>query len=49
LSEKLPNLSGKEIIKTLAKIGFVPVRQKAAMYSYGILMEDELLFPCIMK
>jgi len=30
LSEKLPVLSGKEIIKALAKIGFVPVRQKGS-------------------
>jgi len=30
LSEKLPVLSGKEIIKALAKLGFVPVRQKGS-------------------
>jgi len=30
LSEKLPVLSGKEIIKALAKIGFVPARQKGS-------------------
>jgi len=30
LSKKLPILSGKEIIKALAKIGFVPVRQKGS-------------------
>jgi len=30
LSEKLPVLSGKEIIKALAKVGFVAVRQKAS-------------------
>jgi predicted RNA binding protein YcfA (HicA-like mRNA interferase family) len=30
LSEKLPLLSGREIIKALAKIGFVPVRQRGS-------------------
>jgi predicted RNA binding protein YcfA (HicA-like mRNA interferase family) len=30
LSEKLPILSGKEIIKALSKVGFVPVRQKGS-------------------
>jgi predicted RNA binding protein YcfA (HicA-like mRNA interferase family) len=30
LSEKLPVLSGKEIIKALRKLGFVPVRQKGS-------------------
>jgi predicted RNA binding protein YcfA (HicA-like mRNA interferase family) len=30
LSERLPILSGKEIIKALAKVGFVPVRQKGS-------------------
>jgi predicted RNA binding protein YcfA (HicA-like mRNA interferase family) len=30
LSEKLPILSGKEIIKALNKIGFVPVRQRGS-------------------
>jgi len=30
LSEKLPVLSGREIIKALSKIGFVPVRQKGS-------------------
>ena len=30
MSKKLPILSGKEIIKALAKIGFVPVRQKGS-------------------
>jgi len=30
LSEKLPVLSGREIIKALAKIGFIPVRQKGS-------------------
>jgi predicted RNA binding protein YcfA (HicA-like mRNA interferase family) len=30
LSEKLPVLSGKEIIKALAKVGFVPIRQKGS-------------------
>ena len=30
MSEKLPVLSGREIIKALAKIGFVPVRQKGS-------------------
>jgi predicted RNA binding protein YcfA (HicA-like mRNA interferase family) len=30
LSEKLPVLSGREIIKALNKIGFVPVRQKGS-------------------
>jgi len=30
LSEKLPVLSGEEIIKALAKIGFAPVRQKGS-------------------
>jgi predicted RNA binding protein YcfA (HicA-like mRNA interferase family) len=30
LSKKLPILSGKEIIKALAKEGFVPVRQKGS-------------------
>lgn len=28
--QKLPRLSGKEVIKVLAKIGFVPVRQKGS-------------------
>ena len=30
MSEKLPVLSGREIIKALAKIGFIPVRQKGS-------------------
>ena len=30
MSERLPVLSGKEIIKALAKVGFVPVRQKGS-------------------
>jgi len=30
LSEKLPILSGKEIIKALSKVGFVPLRQKGS-------------------
>jgi predicted RNA binding protein YcfA (HicA-like mRNA interferase family) len=30
LSERLPVLSGREIIKALAKVGFVPVRQKGS-------------------
>jgi predicted RNA binding protein YcfA (HicA-like mRNA interferase family) len=30
LSEKLPVLSGREIIKALTKIGFVPIRQKGS-------------------
>jgi predicted RNA binding protein YcfA (HicA-like mRNA interferase family) len=30
LSERLPVLSGKEIIKALAKVGFVAVRQKGS-------------------
>jgi len=30
LSKRLPILSGKEIIKALAKVGFVPVRQKGS-------------------
>jgi predicted RNA binding protein YcfA (HicA-like mRNA interferase family) len=30
LSERLPVLSGREIIKALAKIGFIPVRQKGS-------------------
>ena len=30
MSEKLPVLSGEEIIKALAKIGFAPVRQKGS-------------------
>jgi predicted RNA binding protein YcfA (HicA-like mRNA interferase family) len=30
LSEKLPVLSGKEVIKALAKVGFVPARQKGS-------------------
>lgn len=30
MSEKLPVLSGKEITKALAKIGFVPIRQKGS-------------------
>ena len=30
MSEKLPVLSGREIIKALGKIGFVPVRQKGS-------------------
>jgi predicted RNA binding protein YcfA (HicA-like mRNA interferase family) len=30
LSERLPVLSGREVIKALAKVGFVPVRQKGS-------------------
>ncbi|MCJ7455389.1 type II toxin-antitoxin system HicA family toxin [Candidatus Bathyarchaeota archaeon] len=30
MSERLPVLSGREIIKALAKIGFIPVRQKGS-------------------
>jgi predicted RNA binding protein YcfA (HicA-like mRNA interferase family) len=30
LSERLPILSGKEIIKALSKVGFVPLRQKGS-------------------
>jgi predicted RNA binding protein YcfA (HicA-like mRNA interferase family) len=30
LSKKLPVLSGREIIKALRKLGFVPVRQKGS-------------------
>ncbi|MGA2626607.1 MAG: type II toxin-antitoxin system HicA family toxin [Candidatus Bathyarchaeia archaeon] len=30
MSEKLPVLSGKEIIKALEQIGFLPVRQKGS-------------------
>jgi predicted RNA binding protein YcfA (HicA-like mRNA interferase family) len=30
LSEKLPVLSGKEIIKALARVGFAPIRQKGS-------------------
>ena len=30
MSEKLPILSGREIIKALNKIGFVPVRQRGS-------------------
>jgi predicted RNA binding protein YcfA (HicA-like mRNA interferase family) len=30
LSEKLPILSGKEIVKILSKLGFVPIRQKGS-------------------
>jgi predicted RNA binding protein YcfA (HicA-like mRNA interferase family) len=30
LSKKRPILAGKEIIKALAKVGFVPVRQKGS-------------------
>jgi predicted RNA binding protein YcfA (HicA-like mRNA interferase family) len=30
LSEKLPVLSGKELVRALSKIGFVPVRQKGS-------------------
>lgn len=30
MSEKLPVLSGKEIIKALAKVGFVPIGQKGS-------------------
>ena len=30
MSERLPVLSGREIIKALAKVGFVPVRQKGS-------------------
>lgn len=30
MSKRLPILSGKEIIKALAKVGFVPVRQKGS-------------------
>jgi predicted RNA binding protein YcfA (HicA-like mRNA interferase family) len=30
LFEKLPVLSGKEIIKALNKIGFIPVRQRGS-------------------
>lgn len=28
--QKLPRLSGKEVIKILSKIGFMPVRQKGS-------------------
>jgi predicted RNA binding protein YcfA (HicA-like mRNA interferase family) len=30
VSEKLPVLSGKEIIKILSKLGFLPVRQRGS-------------------
>ena len=30
MSKKLPILSGREIIKALVKIGFIPVRQKGS-------------------
>ena len=30
MSKKLPVLSGREIIKALRKLGFVPVRQKGS-------------------
>ena len=30
MSEKLPILSGKEIVKILSKLGFVPIRQKGS-------------------
>lgn len=30
MSEKLPILSGNEIIKALSKVGFVPLRQKGS-------------------
>ena len=30
MSERLPVLSGREIIKALAKVGFLPVRQKGS-------------------
>ena len=30
MSEKLPVLSGKEIIKALARVGFAPIRQKGS-------------------
>lgn len=30
MGEKLPRLSGKEVIKTLSKIGFTVVRQKGS-------------------
>jgi predicted RNA binding protein YcfA (HicA-like mRNA interferase family) len=30
VSEKLPVLSGREIVKILTKIGFIPVRQRGS-------------------
>ena len=30
MQQKLPNISGKEVIKILAKTGFIPVRQKGS-------------------
>jgi predicted RNA binding protein YcfA (HicA-like mRNA interferase family) len=30
VSEKLPVLSGKELLKILSKLGFVPVRQRGS-------------------
>lgn len=29
-SQKLPRLSGKEVVKALSKIGFIPTRQKGS-------------------
>ena len=37
MSNKLPSLSGKEIIKALSKIGFQPIRQKG---SHVILLKE---------
>ncbi len=37
--QKLPRLSGKELIKILSKIGFKPIRQKG---SHIILIKEDL-------
>lgn len=37
MGNKLPRLSGKEIIKALSKVGFVPIRQRG---SHVILIKE---------
>jgi predicted RNA binding protein YcfA (HicA-like mRNA interferase family) len=52
LSEKLSVLSGKEIVKALAKIGFVPVRQKGSDVFLDIIEQSKLTkeeFPKLLK
>ena len=44
MSEKLPVLSGKEIIKALSKVGFVPLRQKGSHVFMRHPTEDGQLF-----
>jgi len=51
LSKRLPILSGKEIIKALAKVGFVPVRQKGShvflRHVDGRRVDEELVDGCV--